>query len=80
MSQDRAGTLERQGHTEASVDVARLAGLTPASVICEIMNDDGTMARLPDLKRFARRFGFKIGTIADLVAYQRGNVHQPALV
>jgi 3,4-dihydroxy 2-butanone 4-phosphate synthase/GTP cyclohydrolase II len=57
------GTLERQGHTEASVDVARLAGLTPAGVICEIMNDDGTMARLPDLTRFARRFGFKIGPI-----------------
>jgi 3,4-dihydroxy 2-butanone 4-phosphate synthase / GTP cyclohydrolase II len=65
------GTLARAGHTEAAVDVARLAGLNPSGVICEIMNDDGTMARLPDLILFARRHGLKIGTIADLIAYRR---------
>lgn len=65
------GTLVRAGHTEASVDFARLAGLNPAGVICEIMNDDGTMARMPDLVRFAQLHGLKIGTIADLIAYRR---------
>jgi 3,4-dihydroxy 2-butanone 4-phosphate synthase/GTP cyclohydrolase II len=65
------GTLARAGHTEAAVDVARLAGLDPSGVMCEIMNDDGTMARLPDLILFARRHGLKIGTIADLIAYRR---------
>ncbi|HYC64732.1 MAG TPA: 3,4-dihydroxy-2-butanone-4-phosphate synthase [Reyranellaceae bacterium] len=65
------GTLERTGHTEAAVDLARLAGLTPAGVICEIMNDDGTMARRNDLITFAQRHGLKIGTIADLIAYRR---------
>ncbi len=65
------GVLVRAGHTEAAVDIARLAGLTPAGVICEIMNDDGTMARLPDLVTFAQRHGLKIGTIADLIAYRR---------
>ncbi|WIM13674.1 3,4-dihydroxy-2-butanone-4-phosphate synthase [Enhydrobacter sp.] len=65
------GTLERTGHTEAAVDLARLAGLTPAGVICEIMNDDGTMARRNDLISFAQRHGLKIGTIADLIAYRR---------
>lgn len=65
------GVLVRAGHTEAAVDIARLAGLTPAGVICEIMNDDGTMARLPDLVAFAQRHGLKIGTIADLIAYRR---------
>jgi 3,4-dihydroxy 2-butanone 4-phosphate synthase / GTP cyclohydrolase II len=64
------GVLNRAGHTEASVDLSRLAGLTPASVICEIMNDDGTMARLQDLRIFARRHGLKIGTIEDLIAYR----------
>ncbi|GAB6053648.1 3,4-dihydroxy-2-butanone-4-phosphate synthase [Magnetospira thiophila] len=64
------GVLVRTGHTEAAVDVARLAGLTPAGVICEIMNDDGTMARLPDLVKYAQRHGLKIGTIADLIAYR----------
>src|SRR4051812_18459163 len=64
------GVLVRAGHTEASVDLARLAGLYPAGVICEIMNDDGTMARLPDLIAFAQRHGLKIGTIADLIAYR----------
>ena len=62
--------LVRAGHTEAAVDLARLAGLYPAGVICEIMNDDGTMARLPDLIAFAQRHGLKIGTIADLIAYR----------
>ncbi len=61
----------RAGHTEAAVDIARLAGLNPAGVICEIMNDDGTMARLPDLIAFAQRHGLKLGTIADLIAYRR---------
>ena len=65
------GTLERTGHTEAAVDLARLAGLTPAGVICEIMNDDGTMARRNDLISFAQRHGLKIGTISDLIAYRR---------
>ncbi len=64
------GVLERAGHTEASVDLARLAGLYPAGVICEIMKDDGTMARLPDLMEFARRFNLKIITIADLIRYR----------
>ncbi len=65
------GTLVRAGHTEASVDIARKAGLTPAAVICEIMNDDGTMARLPDLVTFAQHHNLKLGTIADLIAHRR---------
>ena len=65
------GVLVRTGHTEAAVDIARLAGLNPAGVICEIMNDDGTMARRPDLVKFAQFHGLKIGTIADLIAYRR---------
>jgi len=65
------GVLERAGHTEASVDVARLAGFTPAGVICEIMNEDGTMARLDDLVPFAQFHGIRIGTVADLIAYRR---------
>jgi 3,4-dihydroxy 2-butanone 4-phosphate synthase/GTP cyclohydrolase II len=65
------GVLVRAGHTEAGVDVARLAGLIPASVICEIMNDDGSMARMPDLIKFAQFHGLKIATIADLIAHRR---------
>ncbi|HYZ32285.1 MAG TPA: 3,4-dihydroxy-2-butanone-4-phosphate synthase [Crenalkalicoccus sp.] len=65
------GTLVRAGHTEAAVDLARLAGLNPSGVICEIMNDDGTMARMPDLVAFAQHHGFKLGTIADLIAHRR---------
>jgi 3,4-dihydroxy 2-butanone 4-phosphate synthase/GTP cyclohydrolase II len=61
------GTLVRAGHTEAAVDISRMAGLIPAGVICEIMNDDGTMARLPDLIAFAQTHGLKLGTIADLI-------------
>ena len=64
------GTLVRAGHTEAAVDIARLAGLNPSGVICEIMNDDGTMARLPDLIQFAQFHGLKLATIADLIAYR----------
>ena len=64
------GVLVRTGHTEASVDLARLAGLNPAAVICEIMNDDGTMARMPDLEAFSQRHNVKIATIADLIAYR----------
>lgn len=67
------GVLVRAGHTEASVDIARLAGLQPAGVLCEIMNDDGTMARLPQLTAFAQFHGLKIGTIADLITYRRRN-------
>ncbi len=67
------GVLVRAGHTEAAVDISRLAGLNPSGVICEIMNDDGTMARLDDLIPFARRHGMKIGTIADLIAYRHRN-------
>jgi 3,4-dihydroxy 2-butanone 4-phosphate synthase/GTP cyclohydrolase II len=65
------GTLVRAGHTEASVDIARKAGLNPAAVICEIMNEDGTMARLPDLVTFAQHHNLKLGTIADLIAHRR---------
>jgi 3,4-dihydroxy 2-butanone 4-phosphate synthase/GTP cyclohydrolase II len=65
------GVLVRAGHTEAAVDFARLAGLNPSGVICEIMNDDGTMARMPDLVAFAQRHGLKLGTIADLIAHRR---------
>ena len=69
------GVLVRTGHTEASVDISRLAGLNPSAVICEIMNDDGTMARLPDLVKFAQFHGLKIGTIEDLVAYRMRKDH-----
>ncbi len=64
------GVLVRAGHTEAGCDLARLAGLTPATVICEVMRDDGTMARMPDLEAFARDHGLKIGTITDLIHYR----------
>jgi 3,4-dihydroxy 2-butanone 4-phosphate synthase/GTP cyclohydrolase II len=67
------GVLMRAGHTEACCDLARLAGLNPAAVLCEIMNDDGSMARLPDLIPFAQRHGLKIGTIADLIHYRAAN-------
>jgi 3,4-dihydroxy 2-butanone 4-phosphate synthase/GTP cyclohydrolase II len=67
------GVLMRAGHTEAGCDLAQLAGLTPASVICEILKDDGTMARLPDLIEFGREHGLKIGTIADLIHYRSAN-------
>ena len=65
------GVLVRAGHTEAAVDIARMAGLRPAGVVCEIMNDDGTMARLPDLVKFARLHGLKVATISDMIAYRR---------
>jgi 3,4-dihydroxy 2-butanone 4-phosphate synthase/GTP cyclohydrolase II len=65
------GVLVRAGHTEAAVDIARLAGLKPAGVICEIMAEDGTMARLPDLVAFSQRHNVRIGTISDLIAYRR---------
>lgn len=70
------GVLVRAGHTEAAVDISRLAGLNPAGVICEVMKDDGTMARLPDLVAFAQLHGMKIGTIADLIAYRRRTERQ----
>jgi len=66
----KGGVLVRSGQTEGSVDLARLAGLRPAGVICEIMNDDGTMSRMPELKKFAKEHGIKICTVADLVAYR----------
>lgn len=69
------GTLVRAGHTEASVDIARLAGLNPSGVICEIMNEDGTMARMDDLVPFARQHGLKMGTIRDLIEYRRKHDH-----
>ncbi|MCM8732270.1 3,4-dihydroxy-2-butanone-4-phosphate synthase [Hephaestia sp. GCM10023244] len=69
------GVLVRAGHTEAAVDVSRLAGLIPAGVICEILNDDGTMARLPQLVQFARTHNMPIGTIADLISYRRRTEH-----
>jgi 3,4-dihydroxy 2-butanone 4-phosphate synthase / GTP cyclohydrolase II len=67
------GVLMRAGHTEAGCDLAGMAGLSPAAVICEVMNEDGTMARLPDLEVFAREHGLKIGTIADLIGYRSRN-------
>jgi 3,4-dihydroxy 2-butanone 4-phosphate synthase/GTP cyclohydrolase II len=70
------GVLVRAGHTEAAVDISRLAGLIPAGVICEIMKDDGSMARLPDLVAFAQLHHLKIGTIADLIAYRRRTERQ----
>ncbi len=69
----RGGVLVRPGQTEAAVDLARIAGLTPAGVICEVMNDDGTMARLPELRRFAAEHGIKIISVADLVSYRMAN-------
>ncbi|MDH2433413.1 bifunctional 3,4-dihydroxy-2-butanone-4-phosphate synthase/GTP cyclohydrolase II [Pokkaliibacter sp. MBI-7] len=69
------GVLTRAGHTEAGCDLARLAGLTPAAVIVEVMNDDGSMARRPDLERFARHHGIRIGTIADLIHYRLSHEH-----
>jgi len=65
------GTLERTGQTEAAVDLARLAGLNPSGVICEVMNDDGTMARVPDLERYCSKHGLKMVTVSDLIAYRR---------
>jgi len=67
----KGGVLVRAGHTEAAVDIARLAGLNPSGVICEIMNEDGTMARMPDLTTFAQYHQLKLGTISDLIAYRR---------
>ena len=67
------GVLERTGHTEASIDLARLAGLNPAGVICEVMNDNGEMARVPDLEVYCKRHGLKMVTIKDLIAYRRRN-------
>jgi 3,4-dihydroxy 2-butanone 4-phosphate synthase/GTP cyclohydrolase II len=75
LSAQPGGVLTRAGHTEAGCDLARLAGLEPASVIVEIMNEDGTMARRPDLETFAREHGLKIGTIADLIRYRLQNEH-----
>ncbi|MPZ73119.1 MAG: bifunctional 3,4-dihydroxy-2-butanone-4-phosphate synthase/GTP cyclohydrolase II [Nitriliruptorales bacterium] len=77
------GVLRRAGHTEAAVDLARLAGRTPAGVICEIMSDDGTMARVPELEAVARQYGLLVVSIADLIAYRRGreqHVHRVAEV
>ncbi len=77
----RGGVLFRTGQTEGSVDLARLAGLKPAGVICEVMNDDGTMARMPDLERFAEEHGLKIATVADIIEYRMRKesfVHQAA--
>src|SRR5689334_15611612 len=65
------GVLRRAGHTEAAVDLARLAGLQPAGVLCEILHDDGTMARLPELMEFSKKHGLRIGTIQELIAYRR---------
>lgn len=68
---EEGGVLKRAGHTEATVDIARLAGYSGAGVVCEIMNHDGTMARLPDLMKFADEYGMKIGKICDLVEYRQ---------
>src|SRR5205814_5364256 len=71
------GVLKRAGQTEAAVDLARMAGLTPAGVICEVMNDDGTMARMPDLQRFAAAHGLHILSVADVIQYR---MHRESLV
>jgi 3,4-dihydroxy 2-butanone 4-phosphate synthase/GTP cyclohydrolase II len=70
---NKDGVLARNGHTEAGVDLARLSGLNPAAVICEVMNDDGSMARVPDLFQFAQKFEIKIGMIKDLVDFRNSN-------
>jgi len=70
------GVLERTGHTEASVDFMKLAGLSPAAVICEVMNDDGTMARLPDLIKYAAKYDLKIGKIEDLVQHRKQSLQK----
>ena len=67
------GVLVRAGHTEATVDLARIAGLYPAAVLCEVMSEDGSMARLPELERFSEKHGFGVVTIADIIAYRRGH-------
>src|SRR5207237_3775282 len=69
----KGGVLKRAGQTEASVDLAQIAGMQPAAVICEIMNEDGTMARLPDLREFAVQHGLKIITVADIIKYRMQN-------
>src|SRR4029077_3612585 len=69
----RGGVLVRAGHTEAAIDLCRLAGMKPAGVLCEVMNDDGSMARRPQLEAFAARHNLKIGTIADLIRYRLRN-------
>ena len=74
------GVLHRAGHTEAAVDLARLAGLKPAGVICEILNEDGSMARLPDLEKFSRKHGLKMTSVADLIAYRRRTEKQVEFV
>jgi 3,4-dihydroxy 2-butanone 4-phosphate synthase / GTP cyclohydrolase II len=71
----KGGVLKRAGQTEASVDLAAMSRMTPASVICEIMNEDGTMARLPDLRMFAQRHGVKIISVADIIKYRMRNEH-----
>jgi len=72
------GVLSRPGHTEAAVDLARLAGLSPSGVICEVANDDGTMARLPELEVFAERHGLQLITIEDLIAYRTSSLSSKA--
>tara|TARA_B110001454_G_scaffold16046_1_gene14392 strand:- start:40708 stop:41337 length:630 start_codon:yes stop_codon:yes gene_type:complete len=67
---NKNGVLSRNGHTEAGVDLAKLSDLNPAAVICEVMNDDGSMARVPDLFQFSQKFGIKMGTIRDLVIFR----------
>ena len=78
-AQDK-GVLRRAGHTEASIDLAKLAGLYPAAALMEIMNEDGTMARMPDLRLFAQKHGLKMGTVADIIAFRRQNERMVELV
>ncbi len=73
----QGGVLKRAGHTEAALDLARMAGLYPAAVLAEVMNDDGTVARLPDLERFAKEYDLLLGSIADLIAYRRVREEKP---
>ncbi len=74
------GVLERPGQTEGSVDLARLAGLQPVAVICEIMNPDGTMSRRPELEVFARKYGMKMATVADLIAHRTACEASPGII
>src|SRR5690606_22087093 len=75
LTAQKGGVLIRAGHTEAGCDLAQLAGLEPAAVICEILKDDGSMARLPDLIEFCAEHGLKIGAIRDLIEYRAANEH-----
>ena len=70
------GVLERAGHTEAAVDISKIANLNPSGVICEIMSDDGSMARLPEIITFAKKHNIKVGTVSDLIKFRLWNIYE----